>query len=405
MTSLERGANPPALQDVASWWSPGTADFAFAFDIDGVLLRGKDPVPNATKALRFLHQLHLPFVFITNGGGRLETDRIKELEELLDVQLDPSVLVQTHSPFAALDDFKGKTNLVVGGESNACREVASSYGFDHVITPCDIYAAYPDVWPFSDNLSGYHRANARALRSPILFPPSAKNLTIDGGIFVFSDSKDWGLDAQLIIDLLLSHKGVLGTRSSLNGNSSLENYGYQQDGQPPLFFSNPDLLWSTSFGLPRLGQGGFGAMLEGIWTKVTQGPKKGVKLQSQAVGKPSQTTFQLAEQHLLRQREINCATPLKTVYMVGDNPESDILGAKAYRSPFNTVWKTLLVQTGMFSGTHSTSNPDAVVAGAYEAVLWALSDASPAQGGQAHELQGAINATKKTGDGRKSVQS
>ncbi len=37
------------------------ADFAFALDIDGVLLRGKSALPGATEALRLLQQHRVPF--------------------------------------------------------------------------------------------------------------------------------------------------------------------------------------------------------------------------------------------------------------------------------------------------------------------------------------------------------
>lgn len=54
------------------------------------------------------------------------------------------------------------------------------------------------------------------------------------------------LDLQICIDLLLSANGRLGTRSTLNGNANLPNHGYQQDGQPLLFWCNPDLQVRSS---------------------------------------------------------------------------------------------------------------------------------------------------------------
>lgn len=37
---------------------------------------------------------------------------------------------------------------------------------------------------------------------------------------------------------------------------------------------------------------------------------------------------------------------LKRVYMVGDNPASDIAGGNSYESPYGTDWASILVQTG-----------------------------------------------------------
>src|SRR5947207_2601458 len=83
------------------------------------------------------------------------------------------------------------------------------------------------------------------------------------GILVYNDPRDWGLDATVILDLLLSEKGIMGTVSLKNNNHNLPNRGYLQDGQPKLYYSNPDLWWASSYPLPRLGQGGFREAFEG----------------------------------------------------------------------------------------------------------------------------------------------
>lgn len=77
---------------------------------------------------------------------------------------------------------------------------------------------------------------------PIRKDDPNNSLKIDA-IFVYNDPRDWAVDTQLILDLLLSKQGILGTYSEKNGDKSLPNNGWQQDGQPPIFFSNPDLFW------------------------------------------------------------------------------------------------------------------------------------------------------------------
>jgi len=37
------------------------------------------------------------------------------------------MFVQSHTPFAGLDEYKDKTVLVVGGDGDKCREVAERY--------------------------------------------------------------------------------------------------------------------------------------------------------------------------------------------------------------------------------------------------------------------------------------
>jgi ribonucleotide monophosphatase NagD (HAD superfamily) len=131
----------------------------------------------------------------------------------------------------------------------------------------------------------------------------------------------------------------------------------QQHGQPPLYFSNPDLLWAAGWHLPRLGQGGFIHSLEGVWRRLTHG----AELRKTVIGKPSALTYEFAEKRLdSYRRDLMCQTTrtemathgtirdLKKVYMIGDNPESDIMGANNYKSQRRTEWVSVLVKTGVF---------------------------------------------------------
>lgn len=141
---------------------------------------------------------------------------------------------------------------------------------------------------------------------------------------MYNDPRDWGLDATIIMDVLLSQQGIMGTISAKNGDRSVPNRGYLQDGQPPLYYSNPDLWWAAKYHLSRLGQGGFREALEGIWTAVTGGERHGVELKKTVFGKPFRPTYEFAETLLNKYREEMFVgtklEPLKRVYMVGDNP-------------------------------------------------------------------------------------
>jgi HAD superfamily hydrolase (TIGR01456 family) len=200
---------------------------------------------------------------------------------------------------------------------------ADSYGYKNVVTPGDIFTQNPTTWPFSLPFLNSYRSFSRPLPRPIDSADPSKSLKIDA-IFVYNDPRDWGLDASIIIDLLLSRSGILGTVSSKNNNPALPNRGYLQDNQPPLYFSNPDLWWAAKFHLPRLGQGAFRESLEGIWDAVTGGEEHGVELKKVMMGKPYKATYDFAEEILMQHRKAlfpsSNLLPLENVYMIGDNP-------------------------------------------------------------------------------------
>ncbi|KAI4821528.1 HAD-superfamily hydrolase, partial [Aureobasidium sp. EXF-8845] len=276
-------------------------DVDISCSIDGVLLRSSDPLPRAHKALSLLQSERIPFILLTNGGGKHESERVEELSQKLDIELDTSMFVQSHTPFADMKELYDKTVLVVGGDHDKCQVVAQKYGFKAVITPGDIVNAYPDIWPFTKIFAEYYQKFAKPLPAPIDAENPAKSLKIDA-VFVYSDPRDWGLDTTIITDLLLSREGIMGTLSEKNGDKTLPNNGYQQDNQPKLYFSNPDLWWAAKYHLPRLGQGGFREALEGVWAAITGGQNAGVKLQKKVIGKPYHETYEFAEKRLRAHR-------------------------------------------------------------------------------------------------------
>lgn len=63
--------------------------FGFLFDIDGVLVRGKTPIPAARKAFQKLlnsqGQFLVPVVFVTNAGNCLRQKKADQLSHVLGV--------------------------------------------------------------------------------------------------------------------------------------------------------------------------------------------------------------------------------------------------------------------------------------------------------------------------------
>jgi HAD superfamily hydrolase (TIGR01456 family) len=250
------------------------------------------------------------------------------------------------------------------------------YGYRTVVTPGDILTAHPETWPFSQQFLPYYAPFSRPLPHPISAGNPSSSLKIDA-VFVYNDPRDWGLDIQILTDVLLSHRGILGTLSPMNNSPDLPNRGYQQDGQPALFFSNPDLIWAAKYHLPRLGQGGFREALEGVWAALTGGPRMGVQLQKTVIGKPFRMTYEFAEKRLVAHRRDLLGGReeggLRTVYMIGDNPESDIRGANTYGSPAATDWVSVLVRTGVHQeGQDPAWRPRMEVGDVYDAVKWAV---------------------------------
>ena len=175
-------------------------------------------------------------------------------------------------------------------------------------------------------------------------------------IFVFADSRDWAGDQQIILDLLMSKKGRLGTRS--------ETF----DEGPPIYFSHNDMVWATSHDHTRIGMGALRASLEAMFRAMT-----GKDMVSTAFGKPQVGTFQFATRLLQQWRKDvhGIDSPPQTVYFVGDTPESDIRGTNEFNeSPLcENSWYSILVRTGVFrEGTKPRFTPMATVDNVLDAV-------------------------------------
>ncbi|KAK8042197.1 cat eye syndrome critical region protein 5 precursor [Apiospora rasikravindrae] len=343
---------------------------AFAFDIDGVLVKGKERLPGASETLRLLQKLKIPYMFLTNGGGLTEKDHAAKVSARLDVNVDPDQFVQSHSPFHDLVPiYRNRRILVVGGEGNQIRNVAEAYGFNDVITSSDLFVEWKNCHPFSEMTAQHHSAHGR--------PTSDLRTKEIAAILVWSSSRDWCIDLQVIHDLLLSSGGVFGKKSSKAGDVKLPNNGYLQDNQPKLYFCNPDFEWVTEYHQPRFAQGALRECLEGLWRYSTKGE---AKLEYTSIGKPSETTYMYGERmlkafhnKLCRSQNMEDPTAIRTVYMIGDNPDSDIVGANMYKSRMGATWKSILVETGVYqAGTKPNHQPTHHVKNVADAVRLAL---------------------------------
>lgn len=94
-------------------------------------MRSSAPISGAAEALAYLHKHNIPFILLTNGGGKHESARVAELSKKLGVTLTEENFVQSHTPFKQLvegsdttESLKDKNILVTGGDEDKCRKVA-----------------------------------------------------------------------------------------------------------------------------------------------------------------------------------------------------------------------------------------------------------------------------------------
>ncbi|AQZ14875.1 YKR070W [Zygosaccharomyces parabailii] len=331
---------------------------AFAFDIDGVLLRGKTPIPGAGDALRLLNQNKVAYILLTNGGGFLEKDRTDFISKVLDVEISPLQIVLSHSPYKAL---VGKYDRILAVGTEDVRKVAETYGFKDVVHQTDILRYNRAIAPYSGI------SDEQLLKYSKVIPDIEKKKF--DAVLVFNDPHDWAADIQIISDALNSENGMLDTcRRTKSSKPSI-----------PIYFSNQDLLWASDYSLNRIGQGAFRLLNRQLYSALNDG----LPLEDFAIGKPTKLTYDFAHHVLIDWRrkllsnQVNSTaqklpplgvapytSPFEKVYMVGDNPASDIIGAQRYG------WDSCLVKTGVYQdGTPLGSvKPTMIVNNVYEAV-------------------------------------
>ncbi|XP_015388164.1 uncharacterized protein LOC102628567 isoform X2 [Citrus sinensis] len=287
--------------------------FGIAFDIDGVVLRGRVPIGGSPQALRRLYghsgALKVPFLFLTNGGGIPESRRASELSELLGVNILPSQVLQGHSPFKnLLKRFENELIIATGKGEPAL--VMSEYGFKKVLS-LDEYASY---FENIDPVSQYKRWTTGQVSNRNSHSPPGYNISSERvkGAFVVSDPVDWGRDIQVLCDILRSR----GLPGQANGQ------------QPPLYFAADDLEYQAAFPSERLGMGAFRIALESVFNRIHHSP-----LEYVSYGKPNPFVFRNAEailsQFLPSYVDDNGdagSHSFRTLYMIGDNPMVDVEG-------------------------------------------------------------------------------
>jgi len=318
------------VQDQSAEKVKAAKNMGFVFDIDGVLVHGDRLIPEGRRALEILNGdnelgIKIPHIFLTNGSGKIEKDRCAQLSKILGNPVETDQFIQSHTPMSALAEYYS-TVLVVGGEGYRCREVAEQYGFRNIVVPNDIVAWDPTIAPYRV-FTEEERATSR--------PRDFTKICIEA-IMVFSDSRDYATDMQIIMDVLRAKNGRLGTVAE---DPVAERV--------PIYFSQGDLLCPTEHPYPRMSQGAFRIGLEAMYKALT-----GADLERVVYGKPELATYKYADDVLTSwMGELHGEERLpEHIYMIGDNPASDIIGGNMYG------WNTCLVRTGVFQGGDNDEN-------------------------------------------------
>ncbi|XP_053320782.1 haloacid dehalogenase-like hydrolase domain-containing 5 [Spea bombifrons] len=317
--------------------------FGLLFDIDGVLVRGRNPIPGAADAFSRLlgrdGKLAVPVVFVTNAGNCIRQARATELSSVLGVEICADQIILSHSPLRMFHQFHNKCVLFSG--QGPVEEIAKDLGFNNIVTIDDLRTAFP-LLDMVDH--------SRRPKNP---PPICSDFPTIEAVVLVGEPVRWETSLQLILDVLLS--------------SGRPSEWLSQVPHPhiPILACNMDLVWMAEAKAPRFGHGTFLVCLETLYHKLT-----GQELRYEAlIGKPSTVTYSFAERLILSQaKERGWDTPIQTIYAIGDNPMADIYGANLYnrylqsqqgnsRDSQPESCQSVLVCTGVYNGQGDVS-PD-----------------------------------------------
>ncbi|VAH89668.1 unnamed protein product [Triticum turgidum subsp. durum] len=307
--------------------APARPSFGIAFDIDGVILRGRSPIGGSPQAIRRLYS--------DDGGGVPEHKRALELSDLLGVNISPAQVVHGHSPYGDLVK-RFEDDLIVAVGKGEPASVMAEYGFRKVLSIDDYSSHFKEIDPLAPFKKWkVGQPDCKDFMSEKMHPPYDVYQERVKGVFVVSDPVDWGRDLQVLCDIL--------STGGLPGNGKGD--------QPPLYFSADDLEYQAAFPSERLGMGAFRIALESIFNQVNDVP-----LKYTSYGKPNPFVFKNAANILEKivmdmypnsqpRNEVQ-DHQFSTIYMIGDNPKVDINGVLKAGPP----WSSVLTRTGVFRG-------------------------------------------------------
>nr|XP_002129944.1 haloacid dehalogenase-like hydrolase domain-containing 5 isoform X1 [Ciona intestinalis] len=330
---LRAGKHKIAQVAASKFYSTKQQDpgFGLLFDIDGVLIRGKKPIPAAQKAFRNLTRpdgkFKVPTVFVTNAGNALARTKAEQLSNAMGVEITSEQVMMSHSPLRMFPEYHDKCVLLSG--QGPVDDIAKKIGFTNYVTIDQIRNAFPNL----DMVDHQRRPKLSPSSRSDPFPK------IDA-VILFGEPVRWETNLQIIIDVLLTH-------GKLDG-PALDN----DDEQLPVLACNMDLLWMSDSHMPRFGHGTFLHCLESVYEKLVGRPLT----YSALMGKPSEVTYIYAEQLIKRiAGKMGFTAPIKNLYAIGDNPMADIYGANLFNKRLKQEQEVKQISIEQSSATPATS--------------------------------------------------
>jgi len=310
--------------------------FGIVCDIDGVLVKEKQVIEPAMKALLALQdeekkQFRVPLLFVTNGGDYTPTSRAQALAQLFPQVPDITAqrMIVAHTPLQAHHDLQEKNLLLFARQPSVAHEVAKEYGWKQYQVASELCDQVPFLFPQQD-----HNCS-----SDLISRPFHETHPFDA-VILLSTPHHWEHMLQMASDALLPQEGKQKVK---------------------FYAANPDLVYSTEYCQPRYTTGAFVSCLKTLYHEWT-----GVPLEVEWLGKPYESTYRYAEQVIREQYP-----DVTHYYAIGDNPLSDIQGA--HRAGEN--WHSILVSTGVHTSkeNHKDFPADHMCEDVYQAIQYILS--------------------------------
>ncbi|KAH8870543.1 Haloacid dehalogenase-like hydrolase domain-containing 5 [Schistosoma japonicum] len=284
-------------------------NFGLLFDVDGVLGRGLEVLPQAAEAFKLLcdpdrKELRVPVALVTNACSDA-TAKVQMISKWFDIKIHPDQLIQAPSPLSVYKEYHDKCVLFIG-QGNIIK-LANDLGFTNVVTLDDVRAAYP-------LLDMVDHEQRRAIINNIPTPKPMKRIE---AIILTGEPTRWESSLQLLVDLLMT-----------DGKPDEVPETYPED-HLPVIACNMDLVYMDKAALPRFGHGAFLICLQTLYNQLT-----GYKLRyTSLLGKPSEITFRFAEHVLtLTSKRMGYKRPIDRLFFFGDNPDVDVLGSNLYNN-------------------------------------------------------------------------
>lgn len=254
--------------------------FGVAIDVDGVLIRGKVPIPGAASVLQGLQDRAIPHVIMTNAGGYVEERKAEQLSEILNYEIDPKKMCLSHSPMRKLAaKYKNELVLAVGKDCTDLSAVMKKYGFQNALTVGQLHNNFPKLYPDIPISSDAERLNMVQLEL-------CKHQF--AAVFVLIDPIYWGRELQIVMDVVCAQEGRLGDkglRQQVRVRMYWTTISERQMQQVPIYSACMDFQYMSDFHLPRYGAGAFRAVLE-VYCLILQSIRIDVSCSICIIGQP-----------------------------------------------------------------------------------------------------------------------